>query len=190
MNTYDGNGVPHDASSGQFVTRRLGEADPAQVLGGIGPSGASWRRLPDGSIEHTELDGTTWKQLTNGGIEYRDADGEYHRDAGWAVIWPDGSRFRFQHGVLHSDGDQPTVERADGTVEYMQDGLHHRVGGPAMIIPSTGQEIWYQHGLLHCDEGPAIRGSDGEATSADAYFYKGVFCPDRAAFDQMRAAEL
>jgi hypothetical protein len=164
MTTFDMNGAGHDQATGHFTGQLLDEADPTAILGG----GVS-------------ADGTTWRQSADLSVEHRDPDGRLHRTDGPAVIWPDGSRFWFRHGRMHRT-DGPAVERPDGTREWLIDGVHHRDDGPAMEIPATGQSIFYSHGVVHRDDGPAIVGSDGQGS----FFYHGIFCPDREAFDEMR----
>lgn len=69
--------------------------------------------------------------------------------------------------------DNPTVTRADGTMEWWlnkpNDILNsirrmfniprrrilHRVDGPAVVRPD-GSNFWFIHGILHRENGPAI----------------------------------
>lgn len=55
-----------------------------------------------------------------------------------------------------------TVEVSDhGTIcYYNQQGLLHRVHGPA-VIWECGDALWAQNGQRHREDGPAYEGSDG-----------------------------
>lgn len=48
-----------------------------------------------------------------------------------------------------------TVIDKDGVVCWVEDGLIHRVGGPAKIWPD-GSKAWLERGLLHHMNGPAL----------------------------------
>jgi len=56
--------------------------------------------------------------------------------------------------------------RFDGTHYWFQNGLRHRVDGPALTHPD-GTQYWYQNGRLHRTDGPAVTYSDG-----DQYWYQ------------------
>jgi hypothetical protein len=43
---------------------------------------------------------------------------------------------------------------------YREDGLYHRLDGPAVTMPN-GVRLWYREGKLHCDFGPAETWPDG-----------------------------
>jgi len=43
---------------------------------------------------------------------------------------------------------------------YVQDGVYHRVDGPA-IIYKYGSKYWYRNGMLHRDDGPTVEDIDG-----------------------------
>jgi len=57
----------------------------------------------------------------------------------------------------------------NGTVEWFQNGLYHRDGGPAREF-SNGLNEWFQKGLLHREDGPAIIQMDG----TKCYFLNGM----------------
>jgi hypothetical protein len=42
-----------------------------------------------------------------------------------------------------------------GTKRYYQNGIYHRVDGPAVEF-LDGVKIWYQNGKLHREDGPAV----------------------------------
>jgi hypothetical protein len=52
----------------------------------------------------------------NGTKRWFNSNGEYHRDDGPAVIYADGDKAWYQHGVRHR-ADDPAIIGADGT-EY------------------------------------------------------------------------
>ncbi len=164
--TIDSNGAAHDGTSGQFTGQRLNEGDPVAILG-----------------HGSRPDGTTWFQNPDLSVEYRDAQGNLHREDGPALSYPDGTNFWFRHGTIHR-ADGPAIERADGTREWLIDGELHNDNGPAMIIKATGQRIFYRRGVIHREDGPAIEWPDGTG----AYFFDCIYCPDQAAFDEMRGS--
>ena len=48
----------------------------------------------------------------------------------------------------------------DGTKHWYQNGLLHRIDGPA-IEHADGDKYWYQNGKPHRIDGPAVEGTDG-----------------------------
>jgi hypothetical protein len=85
---------------------------------------------------------------------------ERHREAGPAIIWPDGTQEWWIHGLRHRV-EGPAIIRADGEQEWWLNGKLHRQGGPA-IIDAAGGEAWYVDGQQHRLDGPACtRGIDG-----------------------------
>ncbi len=96
---------------------------------------------------------------------WKDAEGRLHRD--WdlpALIYLDGSREWYHHGVRHRDGDLPAVELANGHGGYFawyKHGQRHRDGDLPAVMYGFAKE-WYQHGKLHRDGTmPAIIFADG-----------------------------
>lgn len=59
----------------------------------------------------------------------------------------------FWHVHYHRD-DGPAIEWFDGTKEWYQNGLRHRIDGPA--VESIHTNRWFQHGKLHRLDGPAV----------------------------------
>lgn len=69
----------------------------------------------------------------------------------------------FESGKLHRENG-PAVEWAEHTHEgfhwagyagYWNDGVRHRIGGPASVW-SNGNEHWWEDGLRHRIDGPAV----------------------------------
>ena len=53
-----------------------------------------------------------------------------------------------------------------------ENGLHHRIDGPAVIY-DNGDESWYVHGVRHRIDGPALtwHGNDGWFIDGVRYYY-------------------
>jgi len=49
---------------------------------------------------------------------------------------------------------------SDGTKRWYQNGLIHRLDGPA-VEPVTGSKFWCQNGILHRLDGPAVECANG-----------------------------
>lgn len=206
----DANGASHDTANGQFATHRLGEADPTVVLGAAPEpwrptAGTPFELVDDQGRLHSDS-GPALVQLDGSECFYRHgvldrvggpaivrADGTrewlrnglHDRVGGPAIESADGTRFWMRGGrVTRTDGG-PAIVRADGTQEWLVDNKHHRLDGPAIVVPATGSQVFYRDGQVHCDDGPAIRNADGTGV----FFYRGIFCPDQAAFDELRGAE-
>jgi len=75
------------------------------------------------------------------------------------VIDEDGDKFWYQNGIRHRV-DGPAVEYADGTKHWYQNGQLHRVDGPA-IERANGDKFWCQNGKYHRTDGPAVEHTDG-----------------------------
>ena len=71
----------------------------------------------------------------------------------------DSTQHWYQNGLLHRL-DGPAVIRADGTQHWYQNGQVHRLDGPAYIY-SNGSQRWYQNGQRHRLDGPAVICADG-----------------------------
>lgn len=59
-----------------------------------------------------------------------------------------GTVFWLQYGVLHRVGG-PAVQHTDGSEEWVSYGKYHRDDGPA-IVKADGREYWYLRGDLVC----------------------------------------
>ena len=60
----------------------------------------------------------------------------------------------------NSVGQPCSIEYADGSKNWLQNGILHRTGGPA-IEYANGTKVWYQNGKLHRTDGPAVELADG-----------------------------
>ena len=91
---------------------------------------------------------------------YFDRNSLLHADFGAAIIRKSGYRSYYKHGLLNRTGGA-AIEYADGSsVEYYENGLHHRVGAPARMWKS-GVEGWYLNGERHRTDGAARTYADG-----------------------------
>ena len=71
----------------------------------------------------------------------------------------------------HRDYDLPALlELRTGTRYWYQYGKYHREGDKPAIIESNGSLYWYRHGIRHRDNGPATHRADGW----DEYWTDGV----------------
>ena len=75
-------------------------------------------------------------------------------DDAFQFIDNDGAKVWLQNGVRHRDG-APAVVYENGTELWYQHGLFHRDDGPA-IINHNSTVYWYKHGKFHRTDGPAI----------------------------------
>lgn len=99
----------------------------------------------------------TPKKNQLGWTVYHDDEGRLHRDDGPALIKPNGSHEWYQHGLLHRVGG-PAAEYKDMRCWY-QNGKLHRIGGPALEGLggiNAGRREWYVNGRLHRTGGPAV----------------------------------
>lgn len=88
---------------------------------------------------------------------YHDAEGRLHRDDGPALIKPNGSSEWYQHGLLHRVGG-PAAEYREMRCWY-KNGKLHREDGPALEGlegQQAGRKEWYIEGRLHRKDGPAV----------------------------------
>ena len=70
-----------------------------------------------------------------------------------------GTQEWHQNGLLHRL-DGPAVMTARGNKYWYQNGQLHRLDGPAAVWDS-GAQAWHQNGLLHRLDGPAVVWTDG-----------------------------
>jgi hypothetical protein len=82
----------------------------------------------------------------HGTTRWRDAEHQLHRDYDLpAVVWPNGTKFWYQHGKLHRDGDLPAIVYPNGTKFWYQHGESHQDGDlPAVVRPNGRQEWWVE----------------------------------------------
>ena len=69
-----------------------------------------------------------------------------------------GNTVSTKNGALHSE-DGPALI-AGKNMLYLQNGVEHRVGGPA-VVHADGSKEWRQNGKTHRADGPAFEGANG-----------------------------
>lgn len=86
----------------------------------------------------------------------RDENGRLHSiDDQPAIIYDNGDRMWFKHGVKHRDNDKPAEELSSYDA-WWQNGEMHR-DGDKPAVDSGDEKIWYKHGLVHRDHDlPAV----------------------------------
>jgi hypothetical protein len=89
------------------------------------------------------------RRLSGGYYACNDNNYEFHRDGGPAVVYPNGDKYWYKHGVIHREGG-PAIIKSDGTEEWICNGRLHREGGPAAIYPD-GRRLWFLHGIRQAD---------------------------------------
>ena len=97
---------------------------------------------------------------------------KFHRIDGPAIINPDGSEEWFNEGVRHRlDGPAFSLTMENGSLYliWYEKGVFHRKDGPAVIYPN-GTEVWYKYGKVHREDGAAIIRPNG----AKEYFLADV----------------
>ena len=55
--------------------------------------------------------------------------------------------------------NNPTID-ASGAKRWYENGVRHRIDGPAVEYTS-GAKLWYKNGKLHRTDGPAVENRDG-----------------------------
>jgi hypothetical protein len=85
------------------------------------------------------------RRCSGGYYACNDSNNEFHRDDGPAVVYANGDKFWYKHGVVHREGG-PAIIRANGSQSWLYNGVLHREGGPAVIYPN-GLYSWFTHGL-------------------------------------------
>jgi hypothetical protein len=75
----------------------------------------------------------------------------------------DGTKRWYQDGVQHRV-DGPAIEYADGTYRWYLNGVRHREDGPAVEYLS-GYKAWWHTGKRHRTDGPAVEYIDGDKES-------------------------
>ena len=86
-------------------------------------------------------------EILEGGTQiWKNSEGQYHRDHDLpAVVWPSGTSYWYQNGLLHRDNDLPAIVWPDGRCEWCINGLRHRDNDlPAVIWPDDWC-YWYQN---------------------------------------------
>ena len=83
-------------------------------------------------------------------------------ETGLVTIQNEDGIFTYFNNAPHSENDEPSHRRSDGSLAWHQYGEPHRVGGPSSVDPD-GSEAWYTAGWLHRDGGlPAVTHRNGD----------------------------
>ena len=81
------------------------------------------------------------------GNSYSYQNGVLQSDGDKPAINEYGNLYWYDAGNLHRGNDLPAVKLYDGTLEWRHEGVLHRVGNPARILPD-GTEEHYLNGVL------------------------------------------
>ena len=109
------------------------------------------------------------------------------------IKWFDHKNKDIWVSIIDIDKEEYCVEYANGDKEWWQNGLRHRIDGPALYNPIEdcqiwfkngklhnpngfaikvfGNKYWYQDGKQHRLDGPAVEGADGQ----EEYFIDGEY---------------
>lgn len=93
--------------------------------------------------------------------------------------------FTYLNDLPHSENDQPSHRRADGSLAWYRHGEPHRFGGPSSTDPD-GSESWYAFGERHRDGGPAVTHRNGHVE----YHVLGVHYENGRAADKATADQI
>ena len=99
---------------------------------------------------------------------------------------PEGT-FTYLNDLPHSENDQPSHRRADGSLAWYHHGEPHRFGGPSATDPD-GSESWYAFGERHRDGGPAVTHRNGDVEfHVLGVRYESARAADKATADQVES---
>lgn len=76
-------------------------------------------------------------------------------------ILEDGTKVYYKDGYVHRDDDLPAIEYSENSnglpsaQGWYQFGKLHRIGKPAFVQPDVGIITYYENGLMHRIDGPA-----------------------------------
>ena len=68
---------------------------------------------------------------------------ELHRLNGPAIIYSNGTKIWYFHGVIHRL-DGPAIEHSNGDLSWIFEGRYHRLDGPAFIRSDGSVEWWFE----------------------------------------------
>ncbi|MHC5796146.1 hypothetical protein ACVXZ4_08315 [Lacisediminihabitans sp. FW035] len=95
--------------------------------------------------------------------------------------------FTYLNGLPHSEGDEPSHRRTDGSLAWYRHGEPHRMGGPSST-DVDGSEAWYAFGMRHRDGGPAVTRRNGDVEyHVRGEQYASAASADRATAEQIAA---
>lgn len=82
----------------------------------------------------------------------KNVNDEYHSyNDKHALLYANGTKVWFQHGMIHRDGTLPAVIHHDGSLEWYRHGKLHRDDDLPAVEYIDGRRFWYQCGLIHRD---------------------------------------
>lgn len=92
-------------------------------------------------------------------------DGLLHRDGDKHAVYKIGHMYAwYVDGVPHRERDKPAIVYVEaGTYVWMIKGELHREGGAPAIQRTDGSKEWFNHGVRHRLNGPALITADGAA---------------------------
>ena len=128
-------------------------------------------------LENNDAFDKSYKIIKDDAIIYIDANGDYHRIGEPAMIYKNGTKLWYYHGILHrTDGPAEIVRPSDTSSGYQAWWIHgklHRTDGPAVVY-NNGREMWYENGQRHREDGPAcIDGNHRE------YYIRGKYLTEK-----------
>jgi hypothetical protein len=78
--------------------------------------------------------------------------------------------------------EQPVrIEYVNGRKDWMQNGRHHRLDGPA-VVTENGDQYWMVNGAYHREEGPALHYHNGAKT----YYLNNVTYSEKRFFEMIK----
>ena len=102
---------------------------------------------------------------------------------------PEGT-FTYLNDLPHSENDQPSHRRADGSLAWYHHGEPHRFGGPSSTDPD-GSESWYAFGERHRDGGPAVTHRNGDVEyHVLGVRYESAKAADKATTEQIESHQI
>lgn len=108
-------------------------------------------------------------------------------ETGLVTIRSEAGTFTYLHDLPHSENDQPSHRRADGSLAWYRHGEPHRFGGPSSTDPD-GSESWYAFGERHRDDGPAVTHRSGDVEfHVLGVRYESARAADKATADQVES---
>lgn len=108
-------------------------------------------------------------------------------ETGLVTIRSEAGTFTYLNDLPHSENDQPSHRRADGSLAWYRHGEPHRFGGPSATDPD-GSESWYAFGERHRDGGPAVTHRNGSVEfHVLGVRYESVKAADKATAEQIES---
>ncbi len=78
------------------------------------------------------------------------------------INWQRDAHWYDEKRNLNRRGDQPSIVRSNGNVEWYKDGKCHRNGDKPAIIQADGTMYWFRYGMRYRENGkPNVAYLDG-----------------------------